>query len=73
MKQEAKFIEKRDNLRKYLKLTQVFANTQLRTKIYGQKVNGAENVALTDTEIKLCKQDLEALDVAITEFKKELP
>ena len=72
MKQGDKFIEKRDNLRRYLKLNQVFANTQIRTKIYGQKVNGVQDVALTDNENDVAWNDLSTLEKAITDFKMEL-
>ena len=71
-KQSESFIEKRDNLRKYLKLNQVFANTQIRTKLYGQSVNGVKNVALAEKEIRLCNNDLETLERAIFDFKNEL-
>ena len=73
MKQEAKFIEKRDNLRRCLKLNQVFANTQIRTKLYGQSVNGVKDVALTINEVDICRRDLNRLEIAIIEFKNELP
>jgi len=70
--QSESFIEKRDNLRKYLKLNQVFANTQIRTKVYGQKVNGIEDLALTCNEKHIAFNDLSSLEIAITEFKEEL-
>lgn len=72
MKQDERFIEKRDHLRKFLKLNQVFGNIQLRTKVYGQKVNGVPDLALSDREKELAKEDLNTLESAIMEFKKEL-
>jgi len=71
-KQSDSFMEKRNILREYVKLNQVFTNTQIRTKIYGQKVNGVQDVALTDNEKYIAWYDLSALEKAITEFKMEL-
>jgi len=71
-KQSDSFIEKRNILREYVKLNQVFTNTQIRTKIYGQKVNGVQDVALTEIEKQIAFQDLFFLENVITEFKEEL-
>jgi len=71
-KQSDSFMEKRNILREYVKLNQVFTNTQIRTKIYGQKVNGVQDVALTEIEKYIAWYDLSALEKAITEFKMEL-
>ena len=71
-KQSDSFMEKRNILREYVKLNQVFTNTQIRTKIYGQKVNGVQDVALTEIEKQIAFQDLFFLENVITEFKEEL-
>jgi len=71
-KQSESFIEKRDNLRKYLKLNQVFANTQIRTKLYGQSVNGVKNLGLTRNEKDMAWSDLSSLEMVIKDFKQEL-
>jgi len=70
--QSESFIEVRDVLRSYIKLNQVFANTQIRTKIYGQKVNGIEDLALTRNEKEIAWSDLTTLELVIKDFKHEL-
>ena len=73
MKQEDKFIEKRDAMKRFVKINQVFSNTQLATKMYGQCTNGVKDVALTESEIRICKSDLNSLIGIVKEVINELP
>lgn len=72
MYQDEQFKQRRDKLKTVISFQAVFENKQVRKKLYGLKVNGKQDLALTDREKEMVRAELEEVETIVREFKKGL-
>lgn len=72
IEQDSVLISKRDKIRKYLHMWNVFPQSSTYIKIMGQKYNGEKDARLNDADVEVLNTGIDKVKKALDEFKQEL-